>query len=63
MKHLLSTCGLLITQRLLKSISMPSNDQRLPTTSKDIQGNLEGIHNKTMVPINSYQPNAQSFLA
>jgi hypothetical protein len=55
-------CGLSTTRRLPKSISMPSNDYRLTNTSKVIKGNSKGIHNATTVPINSYQPNAQSFL-
>jgi hypothetical protein len=62
MKYLSSIRGLSTTWRLPKSISMPSNDYRLTNTSKVIKGNLEGNHNVTTVPIDFYQPNAQSFL-
>jgi hypothetical protein len=62
MKHLSPTLGLSTTQRLAESISTPSNEYRPTNTSKVIKNNSEGIHNATMVPINSYQPNAQSFL-
>jgi hypothetical protein len=61
-KHLSPTCGLSTTQRLPKPISTPRNGQHHPSTIKVIKGNSEGIHNATTVPINSYQPNAQSFL-
>jgi hypothetical protein len=61
-KHLSPTCGLSTTRRLSKPISTSSNDQHHPSTIKVIKGNSDVIHNATTVPINSYQPNAQSFL-
>jgi hypothetical protein len=61
-KSLSPTYGLLTTRHLSKSIFTPSNYQCLPITSKVIKGNTEGIHNTTTVPVNSYQPNAQSLL-
>jgi hypothetical protein len=54
MKHLSPTHGFSTTLHLPKSISTPSNGQHHPSSSKVIKGNMEGIHNATTVPINSY---------
>jgi hypothetical protein len=59
-KHLPRIRGFLTTRRLLKPMSTASNANIIRILARSSRVISKGNHSVTAIPINSYQPNAQS---